>query len=210
MKTRTFAYWMISLVLLMLLSLSVAWNVANAQTSNTGSLTLATTVNADGTLTPKLTWSTTPAATSCSASGDTEWAGTKAASGTVTLSAKPASTPRAFAMICNWPGDTQALLAWQPSTQNTDGSVLTNLAGYRVNWGVSATALTQSAQIASPSTTNYTVTNLTPGTWFFGVKAYTSQGAESSLSNIVSKTMRQAVEWTQQTGIKVPVAPVLE
>ncbi len=181
-----------------------------AQTAPTGSLTLATQVNANGTLTPTLTWSTTPAASSCTASGDSAWAGTKAASGTQTLAAFPASTPKAYALLCTWPGDTQALLTWTPPTENTDGSPLTNLAGYRVNWGASATALTQSAQIANPSTTTHTVTNLTPGTWFFGVKAYTSQGAESALSNIISKTTRAGVEWNQSTGVKVPRAPVLE
>lgn len=181
-----------------------------AQTAPTGSFTLATQINANGTLTPALTWSTTPAATSCTASGDSAWAGTKAASGTQTLAAFPASTPKAYALVCNWPGDTQALLTWTPPTENTDGSALTNLAGYRVNWGASSTALTQSAQIANPATTTYTISNLTAGTWFFGVKAYTSQGAESALSNIVSKVLRGSVEWTQSTGVKVPRAPVLE
>jgi hypothetical protein len=84
------------------------------------------------------------------------------------------------------------------------------LAGYRINWGVSATALTQAAQLANPTATTYTITNLTPGVWFFGVRAYTTQGAESSLSNVSSKTITGPVEWSQSTGVKVPNAPVLQ
>lgn len=181
-----------------------------AQTAPTGSFTLSTQINANGTLTPTLTWSTTPAATSCTASGDTAWAGTKAASGTQTLAAFPTTTPKAYALVCTWPGQTQALLTWTPPTLNTDGTALTNLAGYRVSWGASATALTQTAQIASPSTTTYTVTNLTAGTWFFGVRAYTTQGSESDLSNVVSRTLTGPVEWSQSTGVKKPQAPVMQ
>lgn len=181
-----------------------------AQAAPTGSFTLATQINANGTLTPTLTWSTTPAATGCTASGDAAWAGTKAASGTQTLAAFPASTPKAYALVCNWPGDTQALLTWTPPTQNTDDTPLTNLAGYRVHWGVSAASLTQTAQLSNPSLTTYTISNLTPGTWYFGIRAYTTQGAESALSNVVSRVARAPVEWNQSTGVKVPKAPVME
>lgn len=181
-----------------------------AQTAPTGSFTLATRVNANGTLTPTLTWSTTPAATSCTASGDTAWAGTKPASGTQTLADFPTTTPKAYALLCTWPGQTSALLTWTPPTLNTDNTPLTNLAGYRVHYGASATSLTQTAQLNNPATTTYTISNLTPGTWYFGVRAYTTQGSESSLSNIVSRAVTGPVEWTQSTGVKTPMAPVLE
>lgn len=181
-----------------------------AQTAPTGSFTLSTRVNANGTLTPTLTWSTTPAATSCTASGDAAWAGAKAASGTQTLADFPTTTPKAYALMCTWPGQTSAMLTWTPPTQNTDGTPLTNLAGYRVSYGASASALVQSAQIADAAATTYTISNLTPGTWYFGVKAYTTQGAESALSNIVNRAVTGPVEWTQSTGVKVPQAPVLE
>ena len=182
----------------------------HAQTAPTGSLTLATRVNANGTLTPTLTWSTTPAATSCTATGDSAWAGTKAASGTQTLADFPVSTPKAYALVCTWPSNTSALLTWTPPTENTDGTALTNLAGYRISYGVTATALTQTVQIANPSASSHTINNLATGTWHFGIKAYTTQGSESALSNVVSRTVAPPVEWTQSTGVKVPRAPVLE
>lgn len=177
--------------------------------SNTGSLTLATRVNGNGTLTPTLTWNTSPAATSCTASGDPAWSGTKAASGTQALPDFATTTPKTYALLCVWPGDTQALLTWTPPTQNTDGTALTNLAGFRVFWGPAAASLTQTTQVVGASSTTYTVTSLTPGTWYFGVRAYTIQGAESALSNITSKTVTGPVEWSQSTGVKVPQAPVL-
>ena len=193
-----------------LAALALTASFSYAQTAPTGSFTLATRVNANGTLTPTLTWSTTPAATSCTASGDSAWAGTKAASGTQTLADFPTTTPKAYALVCTWPGQTQALLTWTPPTLNTDGTALTNLAGYRVSYGASSQQLVQTQQVANPGATSYTITNLTPGTWYFGVKAYTTQGSESALSNIVSRAVTGPVEWNQSTGVKVPQAPVLE
>jgi hypothetical protein len=111
--------------------------------------------------------------------------------------------------LCSWPGDTQVLLTWTPPTQNTDNSTLTNLAGYRVNWGVTAVALTQTAQINNPGIATYTVTNLTPGAWFFGIRAFTTQGAESAMSNVATRTVAGPIEWSQSTGVKVPKSPVL-
>jgi len=211
MKNRTFTGWMLFLTCFTLIALCVAYmSTASAQTAPTGSLTLSTRVNANGTLTPTLAWSTAPAATSCTASGDAAWTGTKAASGTQTLADFPTTTPKAYSLVCTWPSNTSVLLAWTPPTQNTDGSALTNLAGYRISYGVSATALSQTVQVANPSLSAYTIDNLTTGAWFFGIKAYTTQGSESVLSNVVSKTIAPPVEWTQSTGVKVPKAPVLE
>jgi hypothetical protein len=83
-----------------------------------------------------------------------------------------------------------ATLSWTAPTANTDGSTLTNLAGYRISYGTSANALTQTIQVANPSVTNYTITNLTPGTYYFAVRAYTSNGTESANSNVASKVVR--------------------
>lgn len=180
-----------------------------SQTAGTGEFNLSTTINADRTLTPTLSWSTTPTATSCTASGDDEWTGSKPASGQVTLSARPATQARNFMLLCMFPGDTQAVLMWTPPTQNTDGSALMNLAGFLVHWGVASDQLSNTAQVPGAAVNTYTVQDLTPGTWFFGVRAYNTQGAESALSNVVSKTTFAGVEWSQSIGIKTPNPPVL-
>jgi hypothetical protein len=82
-----------------------------------------------------------------------------------------------------------ATLSWTPPTQNTDGSSLTNLAGYRIVYGRTASSLDQTVQVANAGTSGYTVTGLASGTWYFRVKAYTSSGGESDVSNAGSKTI---------------------
>lgn len=82
-----------------------------------------------------------------------------------------------------------ATLSWSAPTQNTDGSSLTNLSGYRIYYGTSSGALTHTIQVSNASISSYVVENLTPATYYFAVKAVTSAGAESGLSNVASKTV---------------------
>jgi Putative Ig domain len=81
-----------------------------------------------------------------------------------------------------------ATLHWTPPTLNTNGTALTNLAGYKINYGISASSLAQTVQITDPAATNGTVTGLTSGTWYFAVISYNSDGTSSALSSVVSKT----------------------
>ena len=64
------------------------------------------------------------------------------------------------------PTNGSATLSWTPPTQNTDGSALTNLAGYRILYGTSASALTQTIEIANPGLATYVVTGLSSGNWY--------------------------------------------
>lgn len=80
-----------------------------------------------------------------------------------------------------------ATLTWTPPTQNTDGSPLTNLAGYKVYWGTQQGSYSNSVTIANPGLATYVVDQLTPAQWFFVVTAYSSTGIESSFSNVASK-----------------------
>jgi hypothetical protein len=82
-----------------------------------------------------------------------------------------------------------ATLSWTPPTENTDGSSLANLAGYRIYYGTKADALTQSIQITNPGLTAYTVGNLDSGTYYFAIAAYTVNGIEGEPSKVGSKTM---------------------
>jgi hypothetical protein len=79
---------------------------------------------------------------------------------------------------------------WRTPTQNTNGTPLVNLAGFRIYYGTSATNLNQSTQIANPGVTSYVLANLAPGTWYIGLADYTASGVESSLSNIASATVQ--------------------
>ena len=80
-------------------------------------------------------------------------------------------------------------VSWTPPTTNTDGSTLTDLAGYNIYYGTSPNALNQVVQVATIGVSNYVISGLTTGTWYFAVTAYSSAGTESSLSNVASKTI---------------------
>jgi hypothetical protein len=82
-----------------------------------------------------------------------------------------------------------AALSWSAPTQNEDGSPLTDLAGYRIHYGTAASDLNKRLEIGDPATTSSVVQNLTRGTWFFAISAYTHNGAESSRSAVVSKVI---------------------
>jgi hypothetical protein len=99
-----------------------------------------------------------------------------------------ASLP-AFSVSVNEVSSGTASLTWTPVTKNTNGTVLGNLAGYRVHYGTSANSMNTVVTLANPSLTNYLVTNLSSGTWYFGISAYTKSGMEGSLSNVGHKTI---------------------
>jgi hypothetical protein len=82
-----------------------------------------------------------------------------------------------------------ATLSWTPPTRNTDGSTLTDLAGYRILYGTSPSALTRTIQVANPGISRYVVENLTAGTWYFSMRAYSTGGAESSSSATASTSV---------------------
>lgn len=96
----------------------------------------------------------------------------------------------AFQIVVTQPTVGRATLSWMPPTQNTDGSPLNDLAGYRIVYGTNSRSLDRSVQITNPSVNNYVLEDLGPGTWYFAVKAYNTAGIESELSNIASKTIR--------------------
>jgi Putative Ig domain len=96
----------------------------------------------------------------------------------------------AFSITVTSPANTgTATLSWSAPTQNTDGSQLTNLAGYRIYHGTSASALTDIRTVASISS-SYQFTALSTGTHYFAISAYNTDGAESSLSVVGSKTIQ--------------------
>jgi len=83
-----------------------------------------------------------------------------------------------------------ATVSWLPPTQNTDGSPLTDLAGFRIYYGTSPADVSQSVNITNPGVTIYVIENLYPATWYFRVRAYAADGTESAPSNTASKTIQ--------------------
>jgi hypothetical protein len=119
--------------------------------------------------------------TACNGGPATTSTAAPAGSSPVTSSAGPsASSP---------PGVGTATLSWLAPDQNTDGSALTNLAGYRIYYGTGVDALTEVIELPTVGITAYVIDNLTAGTYYFSIRAYTSAGIESALSNVVSDTI---------------------
>ncbi len=80
-----------------------------------------------------------------------------------------------------------ATLTWTPPTRNTDGSTLTNLAGYKVYWGRTQGSYTNSVTVNNPGLATYVIDQLTSGRWYFAVSAMAVGGAESAKSNEANK-----------------------
>jgi hypothetical protein len=83
-------------------------------------------------------------------------------------------------------GTGSATISWTAPTQNTDGSTLTNLAGFDVLYGTSASTLTKSIRVMG-SVSTYVVQSLASGTtYYFAVRTVTSDDTLSALSSVVS------------------------
>lgn len=102
--------------------------------------------------------------------------------------ASPNVSLPAFSITVN-AGSEAATLQWTRPTENTDGTTLTNLAGYRINYGSAADELSQSVTVANPATTSYVMSDLASGTWYFSVEAYNTAGTFSPASNMGSITI---------------------
>jgi uncharacterized lipoprotein NlpE involved in copper resistance len=86
-------------------------------------------------------------------------------------------------------GNGVATLSWEAPTTTTSGAALTDLSGYHIYYGIDQNNLTESVSLSGVGIQTYVIDNLGSGTWYFAIKAVTSAGTESALSDIVSKTI---------------------
>ena len=79
-------------------------------------------------------------------------------------------------------------LSWMPPTTYTDGSTLTNLAGFKIYYGTAPGNYSNVIDVPNPGITTYVVENM-PGnkTYYIAVTAYDANGIESAYSSSVSK-----------------------
>jgi len=82
-----------------------------------------------------------------------------------------------------------ATLSWQAPTTRTDGTPLTNLAGFRIRYGTAAGSYPNVIQIPNAGLSRAVVGNLPPATYYFVISAYDSAGGESANTAPVSKTI---------------------
>lgn len=133
-------------------------------------------------------------ADSCTASGG--WSGTRAANGTETVG--PISAGTTYTLTCTGPGGsivdmlrisvTSAVgISWVAPTENVDGTVLTDLAGYRIYYGTESRGYSDMVELMDPGATSHAL-NLSTGDYHVAMTAIDSDGNESAYSNEVLKS----------------------
>lgn len=81
-------------------------------------------------------------------------------------------------------------ISWTPPTENTNGTTLTNLAGYHLYYGKSQSSLNQKVNITNAGLASYVVSNLAAGTWYFALTAVNSLGVESPRSAMLTAAVQ--------------------
>ena len=81
-----------------------------------------------------------------------------------------------------------ATLSWTPPTQNEDGTPLTNLAGYRIRFGMQSGNYPSTINLTNPGLATYVLSGLAAGTYYIVISAVNQNGVESSYSNEASTT----------------------
>jgi hypothetical protein len=100
------------------------------------------------------------------------------------------ATLPAFTITVKAASTGSATLSWTAPTTRTDGTALTNLAGFKVYYGTSPGNYTTTIVIANPTISTYVVTNLSSGTYYFVATAYDANGVESAFTPTGSKTIQ--------------------
>ena len=81
-------------------------------------------------------------------------------------------------------------LRWTAPSENTDGTSLLDLAGYRIYWGTTPGSYPNSVRLDNPGLTTYVVDNLSAGTYEFVITAINQAGVESDYSNSATKIVQ--------------------
>lgn len=150
-------------------------------------------------------------AASCTATGPANWAGTKAAAGTVTLPAITVNTT--YALSCSWPDDTTIEVNWTNPTTNTDGSPLTDLDrvvfGFRQGAGTitSGCVAPTRCEGARPPTAPRTYSGFATGTWRIVAWAVNTGGIFSEASAETTKVNLPAESIARDVTITVAGKP---
>ena len=107
---------------------------------------------------------------------------------TVTVTAGTQMRALAFDVEVVQVGTSSVTLTWVPPTENSDGTPLTNLAGYRLRYGVQSGNYTSVINLANPGLATYVLSGLAKGTYYVVLSAYSQTGVESSYSNEATAT----------------------
>lgn len=194
-------------------------SAAQAQTCTVGGSTacfVASKLTGESPLATSLTWNVPGAATCSAGGGGTQWSGTIACSGTKNLTGL--TSTQTLTIDSAGPSSVKKFrLKWVKPTQNTDGSALTNLGGYSIQYGTSASALNQTVSIPTsvvetltPTTGNpqdsaYTFDGLAAGTWFAALVSRNSNCFATDTSSCRESAPTAAVSQTLTTTPGTPL-----
>ena len=148
---------------------------------------------ADASASPSVDASASPSVTGSSPAAVV--ANTAVVSGSTSASTPigTASTPAAASSNSNSSATTSSTqsvtLSWAAPTENTNGTALTNLAGYVIYYGTSATTMTQQISVNTVGMLVYQIPDLAPGNWYFQIVSVNSAGVQSSPSATVTMSV---------------------
>lgn len=138
----------------------------------------------------KPTWATFSTATGkLSGTPSSSHVGTYSNIGISVSDGKATANLAMFSVVVNSNANGRITLSWTPPTENTDGTPLTNLSGYKIYYGTSSGSLNKTIDINTAGISTYIVEDLSPATWYFAITAVTASGQESSRSNVANQTI---------------------
>ena len=85
----------------------------------------------------------------------------------------------------------QVELSWEPPAARADGTGIApeDLGGYKIYYGTSPDSMNKVIEIEGGGKTKYVIDDLPPHTYYFAITAYDRAGKESTISEVVSKTI---------------------
>lgn len=88
-------------------------------------------------------------------------------------------------------GDASAHLSWVAPTSREDGSPmnLSDIEKYEIHYGTSSGSYTNTVTVSDPQVTERTVNGLHPGTYYFAMRVYDSDGLASRFSDEYKATV---------------------
>jgi hypothetical protein len=78
-------------------------------------------------------------------------------------------------------------LSWIAPFENVDGTQLTDLAGYRIYYGLEMGVYTEVIDVPDPTTLSYTIDNLPPNLYYVVATSYDVGNTESAYSNVIER-----------------------
>jgi hypothetical protein len=170
---------------------SLAVALAGCGDNESGSSGTGSTTSSTSTTAPPTVADTAPATTTTPPTGGT----TPPPTGGTTPPPTGGTTPPPTGGTTPPPGggtttsSSSVTLGWVAPTQNSNGTPITGLSGYKIHYGTASQDYTQVVSLANPSLSRYVMDSLSSGTYYFAITAYNAQGIESPLSGEITTTL---------------------